>query len=661
MAVGAMASKTTAATATATTTATISPPPPRRRPPPPPMRSSSLSSYSSTPATPRSSSLLNHSDLPTWVDWTNMFGSELWSESDDIFGQFRQLNGGPDEQDSQNSHDGQEELDSQDGKDEQNEQDPQAMADAIFAQDEYDLPSSCPAAAFLGRSDSLAQQVRERYMEKFNFKKMPLDDAFRMLCSKLYLKAESQEIDRILESFARRYWYCNMSQGLEYRLYGHTDIVHAIIYSLMLLNTDLHIVTGHARMTQVAFVQNTMSTIQDHLASAKETIELYGGLTLWQQALDLHLASLYVSVKQEGFRQPPTEKTGQGAARGLLHRMGSMKQIPAKRQPSQSQSQPPAAGAATLPRVSQRAAAAQQPMNRARSFEEQKQYLAAKAEIDDSRPPLLEGKLSCKWIPASGTSTKHHGYREYWVSLDVRHGMLRLDPTSQPSYVAKPMGRANTYRKRSSSEGGAAFGSSGLRAPFLFTHHADGKRLDLEHALATVQNTVGSSTILSSSPHGFLLTLHDGGAYLFHCGSEDEATQWARQVNYLAARKSKIPLRSGVSSNTSFGWEPHIVDQKANMDHIALYEWKPNNIPSRSPNQQAFVMDEQEQGAAVQSYLASLLTEQRQHMVVKKKIDALLKEGRGAKWSQINANWRAKKHHLDEQVQKYSSYSDAIK
>lgn len=44
----------------------------------------------------------------------------------------------------------------------------------------------------------------------------------RMLCSKLYLKAESQEIDRILESFARRYWHCNMNQGLEYRLYGHT-------------------------------------------------------------------------------------------------------------------------------------------------------------------------------------------------------------------------------------------------------------------------------------------------------------------------------------------------------------------------------------------------------------------------------------------------------
>jgi hypothetical protein len=32
---------------------------------------------------------------------------------------------------------------------------------------------------------------------------------YRKLCSKLYFKAEAQQIDRILESFAKRYWACN--------------------------------------------------------------------------------------------------------------------------------------------------------------------------------------------------------------------------------------------------------------------------------------------------------------------------------------------------------------------------------------------------------------------------------------------------------------------
>lgn len=33
--------------------------------------------------------------------------------------------------------------------------------------------------------------------------------AHRRLCAKLYLKAETQQVDRILEEFSRRYWDCN--------------------------------------------------------------------------------------------------------------------------------------------------------------------------------------------------------------------------------------------------------------------------------------------------------------------------------------------------------------------------------------------------------------------------------------------------------------------
>lgn len=46
-------------------------------------------------------------------------------------------------------------------------------------------------------------------MDYFYFTDMKLDAAFRKLCSKLYFKAEAQQIDRILESFANRYWDCN--------------------------------------------------------------------------------------------------------------------------------------------------------------------------------------------------------------------------------------------------------------------------------------------------------------------------------------------------------------------------------------------------------------------------------------------------------------------
>ena len=32
---------------------------------------------------------------------------------------------------------------------------------------------------------------------------------YRKFCSKLFLKAETQQVDRILEEFARRYFECN--------------------------------------------------------------------------------------------------------------------------------------------------------------------------------------------------------------------------------------------------------------------------------------------------------------------------------------------------------------------------------------------------------------------------------------------------------------------
>jgi hypothetical protein len=96
---------------------------------------------------------------------------------------------------------------------------------------------------------------------------------FRGLCAKLYLKAETQQLDRILEEFSRRFWDCNPT-----RLYGSASastslysslmltyspgVVHAVVYSILLLNTDLHIADIANRMSRSQFVRNTMTAIQ---------------------------------------------------------------------------------------------------------------------------------------------------------------------------------------------------------------------------------------------------------------------------------------------------------------------------------------------------------------------------------------------------------------
>ncbi|CAG8789874.1 17070_t:CDS:2, partial [Acaulospora morrowiae] len=61
-------------------------------------------------------------------------------------------------------------------------------------------------AEFLGGIKPLNSRALKFYMGYFNFSNLKLDMAFRRLCEKLYIKGETQQVDRILEAFSKRYW-----------------------------------------------------------------------------------------------------------------------------------------------------------------------------------------------------------------------------------------------------------------------------------------------------------------------------------------------------------------------------------------------------------------------------------------------------------------------
>ncbi|KAG0270674.1 hypothetical protein DFQ27_000024 [Actinomortierella ambigua] len=112
-------------------------------------------------------------------------------------------------------------------------------------------------SGYLGSAKQLNKLVLVYYMDFFNFSNLRLDAAFRTLCNKLVLRGETQEVDRILEAFARRYVTCNPRS-----IFGSKDIVHAITYSILLLNTDLHVVQQSSKMSRSAFVKNTLQVVQ---------------------------------------------------------------------------------------------------------------------------------------------------------------------------------------------------------------------------------------------------------------------------------------------------------------------------------------------------------------------------------------------------------------
>ncbi|KAG0174832.1 hypothetical protein DFQ30_002455 [Apophysomyces sp. BC1015] len=141
---------------------------------------------------------------------------------------------------------------------EEEECDAACYARRIWEEDETVYTDLDHVAEWIGNGKPLSRDILISYMSYFDFSRMKVDDAFRKFCGKLHLKAEAQQIDRILEQFAARYWECNPDS-----LYGSPDIIHAIVYSILLLNTDLHVAQGERKkMSRSAFVRNTMSAVR---------------------------------------------------------------------------------------------------------------------------------------------------------------------------------------------------------------------------------------------------------------------------------------------------------------------------------------------------------------------------------------------------------------
>ncbi|KAJ5358107.1 hypothetical protein N7541_005265 [Penicillium brevicompactum] len=111
-----------------------------------------------------------------------------------------------------------------------------------------------PAAAWLGDPDRAS--IREAYMRLFNWSNLNIVASLRSLCDRLVLKGETQQVDRVLDAFSTRWCDCNPSHGFK-----ATDVVHTICYSILLLNTDLHLADIESKMTKSQFVRNTMPTI----------------------------------------------------------------------------------------------------------------------------------------------------------------------------------------------------------------------------------------------------------------------------------------------------------------------------------------------------------------------------------------------------------------
>lgn len=71
------------------------------------------------------------------------------------------------------------------------------------------------AAAWLGEAEPDRARVRRAYMELFDWQNLNILASLRDLCSRLVLKGEAQQVDRILDALSWRWCVCNPNHGFK--------------------------------------------------------------------------------------------------------------------------------------------------------------------------------------------------------------------------------------------------------------------------------------------------------------------------------------------------------------------------------------------------------------------------------------------------------------
>ncbi|KAG2217575.1 hypothetical protein INT45_004928 [Circinella minor] len=584
------------------------------------------------------------------------------------------------------------------------DQETQEAAHHLWNEDDVIAPRE-KIAEWLGQGKSFNNDVLVHYMKNFQFSHMRLDSAFRKLCSKLYFKAEAQQIDRILEVFAGRYWSCNPRSILK-----SADVVYAVVYSVLLLNTDLHVAQGnYSRMTRQEFIRNTMAAVHDQQSVC---IEIEKGSPEfsreWELEVESYLKELYTSVKQYQILQPLTRKSsiqespekrgsilGGKRVVGLKRSVGSIIRrsaresmlFPEEVQPRTSSSSGPRPSS-PLPRSPRRESFSS--ISSATSFGSRAARVSTLSptfqpmisfmdthgsSLFANEPPYIkEGVVMRKHLLENAThKARHRDWKE--CLLVVTEGELKMYAL-QSSNNNGDMDRRNMLRSSSASFANLADSLSKTTSPTStsFGGATENKwashsqligSIALNHTLSNVLPPPGYNR---QRPHVFAIQQPDGGVYLFQASSLDQVNQWVQTCNYWAARQSKEPLAGGVS-NMEYGWGTCLQDVIMNLDTdeaevhgqqfqdpdaISIFDWRPPSSPLVSST-----LNEKEQYQTLQKHLKALDNEIDNHRELKTRMIAKF-PSRSQNHVKAMHNWEAKSKYLLHDIIKYQNYCDAL-
>ncbi|CEP17586.1 hypothetical protein [Parasitella parasitica] len=550
---------------------------------------------------------------------------------------------------------------------------------------------------WIGDGKTCSNAILKSYMEHFDFKALKLEQAFRNLCAKLHLKGETQQIDRILSEFAGRYFECNPNC-----IFGTTDVVHAIVYSLLLLNTDLHVAQGdYKKMSRSEFVKNTMEAIyaqldtpalgeedmlsDDHRASGlsfqsldwvplqrtpsnqsafssrssayaqsldsslPRNLSTYAfGSKPWQIEVKNLLKQMYSNIRHGQIANPSSPPAS--IHNNANNRMSAAfkRTIMWKREHNNDDSSSVSASIAS----GQSSSSVMQYQSVASHLQNQ-----LPTSYTSNAPFYKEGMVVRKHLlEKTNQKAKHRDWKDCFMVIERSQlRMYKLDNSSEPRTTKRSIIRNTLMSKTASlSDSASQMSDSSYEAAvvgggdWMASAQLMGS-IDLKHTLANAL----PSGYSRQRQHAFALQQSNGAVFLFQVGSEDQVREWVSTCNYWAARESKEPLAGGVSS-MEYGWGHCLETIAEEAGNVIVHEWQAPVPPTMSS-----LLEESAQLATLRKHVKELSAELDQHRDIKPKMESrfAFSKSLGAK---AMANWENKSHYLLHEIIKYQNYCDSI-
>ncbi|KAJ3249707.1 hypothetical protein HDU77_007539 [Chytriomyces hyalinus] len=418
---------------------------------------------------------------------------------------------------------------------------------------------------------------------------MPLEGdlvrSLRLMAHAIPLKGEAQQIDRVLSVFSEEWWTVHQCIGFSFR---SQDIVYGIVFSLVLLNTDLHSANVKNKMTPKAFIKNTMNYVSTMLRDDDSIDEMDANSEeLWLKDLETELKEMYTSVKDNPILQNQSPKQTtldfRANSRSLTLPGNSHKQPSAAHTISPTQTRNPALAlnfSALRPR---------------KSFQFESPFRPATTNTSVTQSPKTPSNefFSSFFSPTSthASSSNNTSFHTPLASPTRLSSPDRSQQNSSSGHEVSASGKVTlegllvrkmvltTNGKRAESRQWVpvwcVLHVSDVRGVELCMFEVEGLPMDEDvwangldmksiriptrppqvlSALHSHSKALPSPGYNQQRQHAFYLCLPSGAVFIFQTENSTILREWTDTLNYWAARRSAGPLRGGTHGSAEFGW-----------------------------------------------------------------------------------------------------------